>query len=364
MKKIDKYIYKKFLSTYIISISIILSVAVVFDLSEKIDNFIDNNAPFNLIISDYYINFIIHYGTVFSGLITFISVIFFTSRLSENSEIISFYNSKISPLRLFRPYLICSLIIFFPCIFLTNSITPLTNEKRLDFENKFIKRTDIKSEKKFNKSVKKNSIIYMDYYNVNKKQGIEFCWQTFNNGRLEKKIKSKIIEWDEQNLKWKISDYKIDSFIYMGNKNSKIISNHNKKSLLINLNEDPNRIFKQKREIQSMTSFEIKKFIDEEKKEGNFDLKSEVIEKTQRTSNSFSIIILTILGFSISVKKKKGGLGMKLTLGILMCFIYIFLMKFSTTLTLNGEMDPQSAIWLPNILFFIISLYTFKKLAY
>ena len=204
----------------------------------------------------------------------------------------------------------------------------------------------------------------MDYYNVNKKQGIEFCWQTFNNGRLEKKIKSKIIEWDEQNLKWKISDYKIDSFVYMGNKNSKIISNHNKKSLLINLNEDPNRIFKQKREIQSMTSFEIKKFIDEEKKEGNFDLKSEVIEKTQRTSNSFSIIILTILGFSISVKKKKGGLGMKLTLGILMCFIYIFLMKFSTTLTLNGEMDPQSAIWLPNIVFFIISLYTFKKLAY
>ena len=364
MKKIDKYIYKKFLSTYIISISIILSVAVVFDLSEKIDNFIDNNAPLNLIIRDYYINFVIHYGTVFSGLITFISVIFFTSRLSENSEIISFYNSKISPLRLFRPYFICSLIIFFPCIFLTNSITPLTNEKRLDFENKFIKRTDIKSEKKFNKSVKKNSIIYMDYYNVNKKQGIEFCWQTFNNGRLEKKIKSKIIEWDEQNLKWKISDYKIDSFIYMGDKNSKIISNHNKKSLLINLNEDPNRIFKQKREIQSMTSFEIKKFIDEEKKEGNFDLKSEVIEKTQRTSNSFSIIILTILGFSISVKKKKGGLGMKLTLGILMCFIYIFLMKFSTTLTLNGEMNPQSAIWLPNIMFFIISLYAFKKLAY
>ena len=165
-------------------------------------------------------------------------------------------------------------------------------------------------------------------------------------------------------MKWKISDYKIDSFVYMGNKNSKIISNHNKKSLLINLNEDPNRIFKQKREIQSMTSFEIKKFINEEKKEGNFDLKLEVIEKTQRTSNSFSIIILTILGFSISVKKKKGGLGMKLTLGILMCFIYIFLMKFSTTLTLNGEMEPQIAIWLPNIVFFIISLYTFKKLAY
>ena len=365
MNKIDKYIYKKFLGTYLISISIILSIAVVFDLSEKIDNFIDNDAPLNLIIQDYYLNFIIHYGTVFSGLITFISVIFFTSRLSENSEIIAFYNSKISPWRLFRPYFICSLIIFLPCVLLTNSITPQTNEKRLEFENNYIKKTDVKTEKNFNKSIQNNSIIYMDYYNVNEKKGIEFCWQKINNGKLEKKINSKIIEWDEENLKWKITDYKIDRFIYNKKKqNSKIISNIGKGSLHIDLKEDPNKIFKQKREIQSMTTKEITSFIKEEQKKGNLDLKLEIIEKTQRTSNSFSIMILTLLGFSISIKKNKGGLGLKLSLGILMCFIYIFLMKFSTTLTLNGEINPEIAIWMPNFLFFIISIITFKKLAY
>ena len=365
MKKIDKYIYKKFLGTYLISISIILSIAVVFDLSEKIDNFIDNNAPLNLILQDYYLNFIIHYGTVFSGLITFISVIFFTSRLSENSEIIAFYNSKISPWRLFKPYFICSLIIFFPCILLTNYITPQTNEKRLKFENNYIKKTDVKTEKKFNKSVKKNSIIYMDYYNVKEKKGTDFCWQKISDGKLQKKINSKIIEWDKDLLKWKITDYKIDRFEYDGEQqNSKIISNIGKKSTYIDLNEDPNKIFKQKREIQSMTTKEIKQFIKEEKKVGNLDLKLEIIEKTQRTSNSFSIIILTLLGFSISIKRNRGGVGLKLSLGILMCFIYIFLMKFSTTLTLNGDMNPEFAIWIPNILFMSISAITFKKLAF
>ena len=365
MKKIDIYIYKKFLSTYFISITIILSIAVVFDLSEKIDNFIDNNAPLNLIIKDYYLNFIIHYGTVFSGLLTFISVIFFTSRLSENSEIIAFYNSKISPLRLFQPYLICSLIIFLPSIILTNWLTPQTNEKRLIFENNYIKKTDVRTEKNFNKSLQKNSIIYMDYYNVNEKKGIEFCWQEMKNGKLEKKITSKIIEWDNDISKWKITNYQIDSFIYnKKNENYRIITKKSKKDIHINLNEDPNKIFKQKREIQSMTTREISQFIQEKKRSGNNDLKLEIIEKTQRNSNAFSIIILTLLGFSISIKKNRGGLGLKLSLGILICFTYIFLMKFSTTLTLNGELHPQIAIWIPNILFMLISIITFRKLAY
>ena len=364
MMKIDKYIYKKFLGTYLVSISIILSIAVVFDLSEKIDNFIDYNAPIKSILNDYYLNFIIHYGTVFSGLITFVSVIFFTSRLSENSEIIAFYNSKISPWRLFRPYFICSLIIFLPCVLLTNSITPQTNEKRLEFENNYIKKTDVKTERNFNKSIQKNSIIYMDYYNVKDKKGVEFCWQKINNGKLEKKISSKIIQWDNEKFKWKITNYKIDSFIYKNNRNSKIAIDIGKGSTYIDLKEDPNKIFKQKREIQSMTTKEIEDYIAKEKKIGNYDLKLEIIEKTQRTSNSFSIIILTLLGFSMSIKKKKGGLGLKLTLGISMCFIYIFLMKFSTTLTLNGEISPEIAIWMPNLLFIIISIITFKKLAY
>ena len=365
MKKIDIYIYKKFLGTYFISTSIIISIAVVFDLSEKIDNFIDHKAPLELIVKDYYFNFIIHYSTVFSGLITFISVIFFTSRLSENSEIIALYNSKISPWRLIRPYIICAFVIFIPYSFLSNSLTPQTNEKRLEFENNFIKKTDVKSERNFNKSINNNSIIYMSYYNVNQKKGIDFCWQKLMKNKLQKKINSKIIKWDNEVLKWKITDYKIDSFIYnKNNDNFKIVSKYENGSIYINLKEDPNIIFKQKREIQSMTTKQISSYIKKERENGNYDLKLEIIEKTQRTTNLVSIIILTILGFSISIKKNKGGLGIKLTFGILLCFTYIFLMKFSSTLTLNGGVNPELAIWIPNFLFSMISLYSFKKFAF
>ena len=365
MKKIDIYIYKKFLSTYFISTSIIIAIAVVFDLSEKIDNFIDHKAPLNLIIKDYYFNFIIHYITVFSGLITFISVVFFTSRLSENSEIIALYNSRISPWRLIRPYIICAFVIFIPSSFLSNSLTPQTNEKRLEFENNFIKKTDIKSERNFNKSINNNSIIYMSYYNVNKKKGTDFCWQKLKEKKLQKKINSRVIQWDNEVLKWKITDYKIDSFIYNNNNdNFKIVSKYNPGSLYINLNEDPKIIFKQKREIQSMTTKQISSYIKKERENGNYDLKLEIIEKTQRTTNLVSIIILTILGFAISIKKNKGGLGIKLSFGILLCFTYIFFMKFSSTLTLNGGVNPELAIWIPNFLFSIISIYLFKKFSF
>ena len=138
MKKFDFYIIQKFLFTFGLAISMILAIAVVFDFSEKIDNFIDHQAPTNLIIQDYYINFIIHYGVVFSGLITFISVIFFTSRMSDNNEIIALYNNKISPIRILMPYMISSLCIFLPNIYFQNYFLPEKNEARFNFETQYI----------------------------------------------------------------------------------------------------------------------------------------------------------------------------------------------------------------------------------
>ena len=148
MRKFDNYIIRNFLYTYALSISMILGIAIVFDFSEKIDNFIDHNAPTELIIKDYYLNFIIHYGVLFSGLITFVSVIFFTSKLSENNEIIALYNIKISPYRILVPYIISGTIIFLINIYFQNWFLPDRNEKRLDFENTYIRNKDILREKK------------------------------------------------------------------------------------------------------------------------------------------------------------------------------------------------------------------------
>ena len=365
MKKIDLYIIKKFLSTYLLSITLILLVAIVFDFSEKIDNFIDNKAPLKLILEDYYINFIIHYGTLFSGLVSFVSVVFFTSRMSQNSEFIALYNSKISPLRLFIPYFLCSLLIFIPAFLSINLLIPKTNEKRLNFENNYIKKTDIKRENNFHKQLDKNTIIYIDSYDPKRNRGYHFSLIK-NNAKskndIEKIIYSKVLEWDSKEKKWFLQYYLINEF---NNNNRKIIDslNTNEKLYINNIfNENPIELFQQKREIQSMNTNQLSSKITKEKKKGNNDLKDLIIEKNQRIAFPFSIIILTMLGFSISSKKRKGGIGYKLSFGLLLCFIYIFLMKFSITLSINGSLDPLLAVWVPNIIFFAMSLIAFKKL--
>lgn len=365
MKKIDLYIIKKFLGTYLLSISLILLIAIVFDFSEKIDNFIDNKAPFKLILKDYYLNFIIHYGTLFSGLVSFISVVFFTSRMSQNSEIITIYNSKISPIRLLAPYLFCAIIIFLPCFVSINYLIPKTNEKRLNFENNYIKKTDVNRETNFHKQVDKNTIIYIDSYDPRRNRGYHFSLIKNNiksKKNIEQIIYSKVLEWDSISKKWFSQYYLINEFYE--NKIIIIDSLNTSKRMYIDhlFTEDPKELFQQKREIQSMSTNQLSNKINNEKKKGNNDLKDLIIEKNQRIAFPFSIIILTILAFSISSKKMRGGIGYKLSFGLLLCFIYIFLIKFSITLSLNGSFNPLLAVWIPNIIFFTMSIVTFKKL--
>jgi len=366
LKKIDLYIIKKFIGTYLLSISLILLIAIVFDFSEKIDNFIDNNAPINLVIKDYYLNFIIHYGTLFSGLVTFVSVVFFTSRMSQNSEIITIYNSKISPKRLFVPYIICSILIFLPCFISINFLIPETNDKRLDFENKYIKRTDVNRENNFHKQVDQNTIIYINSYDPKRNRGYHFSLiknNSISTKNIDKILYSKVVEWDSIQKKWFSQYYILNEFIEGRRVITDSISSSKRMYIDELFTEDPKELFQQKREIQSMSTNQISQKINIEKEKGNYDLKNLVIEKNQRIAFPFSIIILTILAFSISSKKRKGGIGYKLSFGLLLCFVYIFLIKFSITLSLNGNFNPLLAVWIPNILFFILSVISFKKLA-
>jgi len=188
LKKFDYYILKKFLFTFGLSISLILAIAVIFDVSEKIDNFIDNQAPTNLIINVYYYNFIIKYGVRFSGLITFISVIFFTSRLSENNEIIALYNSKISPLRILIPYMIGAFFIFIPNIYIQNLLLPSKNDASLEFEKEFIRNKDIYRKKGLHKQIEENKFLFIKNYDVKKAKGYYFDLQEYENNQILRKI--------------------------------------------------------------------------------------------------------------------------------------------------------------------------------
>ena len=356
MKRFDYYIIKNFLYTFGLAISLILAIAVIFDFSEKIDNFIDHQAPTNLIIKDYYFNFIIHYGVVFSGLITFISVIFFTSKLSENNEIIALYNSKISPLRILAPYMLSAAFIFIPNLYFQNSFLPKKNEARLNFENKYIRNKDILREKKLHKKFDDNNFIFIKNYDVKNEKGYGVDIQTYDQNKLLKKISGATIKWNKEKNLWIINNYTEKVL------NSSRIQTKIQDEMLIDLKMNPQELFQQNRSIKSMKYAELKQFILKEKNRGNEFLPIYQIEQNERWSYSFSIFIFTLLGFLVSNKKNRGGLGYKLTTGIGICFLYIFLMKFSITFTINSDIPAFLTVWTPNILCLVFATLFFKKL--
>ena len=319
MKKFDYYIIKNFLFTFGLTISLILAIAVVFDFSEKIDNFIDHQAPTNLIIKDYYLNFIIHYGVVFSGLITFVSVIFFTSKMSDDNEIIALYNNKISPLRILIPYLISALFIFLPNLYFQNHFLPKQNEARLEFEKNYIKNKDVLREKKLHKQIDDNKFIFISNYDVKNMKGYNVDIQEYSNNNLLEKITGSTIIWNKINSKWKIKN-----FIKKTIKKNKI-ETIKADEITLDITISPEELFLQNRSIKSMQFKELKNFIKIEKNRGNEFLPIYQIEQHERFSYAFSIFIFTLFGFLIANKKTKGGLGYKLTTGIGICFFYIFL---------------------------------------
>ena len=357
MKRFDYYIIKKFLYTFGLSISLILAIAVIFDFSEKIDNFIDNQAPTNLIIQEYYINFIIHYGVVFSGLITFVSVIFFTSSMSDKNEIIALYNNKIRPSRILVPYIISAFFIFLPNIYFQNSFLPKQNESRLKFENKYIRNKDVFREKKLHKQIDEDTFIFIDNYDVKNQKGYNFDIQKFDENKISKKISGSSIMWKEKEKKWRIKNYTEKEF-----KSNQKIAMESGTEKLIDLNSTPEQIFQQTRSIKSMNFTELKQFISNEKERGNEFLPIYQIEQNERLSYSFSIFIFTLLGFLIANKKNRGGLGYKLTAGIAICFLYIFLMKFAVTFTINSNIPALITVWSTNIFYLISCVFLFKKL--
>jgi len=357
MKKFDYYIIRYFLSTFAMSITLILAIAVVFDFSEKIDNFIDTQAPVNLIIKDYYINFIIHYGVLFSGLITFISVIFFTSKLSDNNEIIALYNNHISPLRILVPYMISAGIIFLINIYCQNWFLPDKNEKRLNFENTYIKNKDILRHKKLHKQIDENTFIFIKSYDVKNTKGYNCNIQKFSKNNLYSKVSAHSIYWDNNKETWKLIKYKEDIYEDLTK-----ISSFSGKEKEIKLNILPEEMFYQERSIKSMNYSELTQFIYNEEKRGSHLMPLYNIEKHERFSYPFSILIFTLLGFLISNQNIRGGMGYKLAIGIAICFFYIFIMKFSITLTINSNIPAFISVWTPNIVCMLITIVSFKRL--
>jgi len=358
MKKIDWYIIKKFFGTFFFTLALILIIVIVFDISEKIDDFLEHEVSIKSIIIDYYLHFIPFFGNLFSPLFIFISVIFFTSKMANNSEIIAILNSGMSFTRLLKPFMISAIILGSLSFILGNFIIPPSNSQRINFENKYLKNKRYSNEKNIHMQILPGQYIYMQSFNSKMEIGYKFTLENFKDGKLISKLKSDYVKFDKINQSWQANNYEIREFLTEKEK----ISYGNKLDTVLNLH--PNEFTKKISLVETMNMFELNDYIAEEELKGSKQLVYHKIEKHKRTAFPFASIILTLIAIAIASKKNKQGIGIHLGIGIVIAFTYILFMQISTTFAINSNLSPALAVWIPNLCYMILAsilVYTASK---
>jgi lipopolysaccharide export system permease protein len=353
---IDLYIIKKFLGTFFFSIVLILAIAIVFDFSEKIDDFMEKGAPIRAIIFDYYLNFIPHFATLFSPLFVFISVIYFTSKMAYNTEIVAILNSGMSFSRLMWPYFISSFVIAILTFFLTNFIIPHANLQRIKFEEQYYRSSSrIGTVTNIHRQVYKNIYVYMESFNPVSKSGRNFSLEKFDdNGRLESKLMANAVIWVSEINKWSAIDYYIRDITG----NEEVITTGLRIDTTLTIKPDD---FSRGPEfVGTMNYRELYDYIDLLRLQGSDELKLFLIEKNKRYANPFSVFILALIGVSLSTKKVRGGIGMQIGTGLILSFSYILFQQLASQFSLKGNLDPMLAIWIPNLIFAFIAAFLYK----
>ena len=355
MQKLDWYIIKKFLGTFFFSISLILLIVVVFDISEKIDDFIEKDAPLRGIIFDYYLNFIPYFGNLFSPLFTFVAVIFFTSKMANNTEVISILSSGISFNRFLRPFMLSAGLLAVLSFTLSNFIIPPANSERLEFENTYIKNPYKNRDKDIHMQIKPGQFIYMQSYNTKRNIGYKFSMEQFENNELQEKLFCNYIKWNETTENWTVHNYFIRKIEHL---NEEIIEGD---TLVLTINLHPNDFNVRRSMVETMNMFQLNDYIKEERMKGSKNLVFHIIEQQKRFAYPFATLILTIVAVAMASRKVRGGIGLHLGLGLLISFAYILFMQVSTTFATNGDLSPIIAVWIPNLLFASLGLYLLKK---
>lgn len=353
-KIIDLYIIRKFIGTYFYAILLIVGIAVVFDVTEKIDDFMEKGAPLSAIVFDYYMNFIPYFANLFSSLFTFIAVIFFTSKMAYNTEIIAILSAGVSFKRMMFPYFISAFIIALFSFVLTSFIIPPANRVRLEFENTYIKKPYTNTDRHIHKQVRPGVFIYMEAFNSYSNIGYKFSMEKFEDGVLKSKLISDYAKWDSTKQTWTVNSYYIRNYTENG---EQLISGARMDT---NIYVVPSDFTQRLDVVETMNMFELNDFIAQQRLQGADNVEVFLIEKYGRFAFPFSTFILTLIGVALSSRKVRGGIGLHIGLGLAISFSYILFMRFSTMFAVSGSMNPLLAVWTPNILFAIIALALYK----
>ena len=356
LKLLDWYIIKKFLGTYVFAIALIISIAVVFDFNEKQDKFMSHDAPWSAIIFDYYLNFIPYFANLFSPLFVFIAVIFFTSKLAENSEIIAMFSTGMSFKRMLRPYMVSAAIIAVVTFGLGAYVIPKGSVTRINFEDKYYKQRKMNTARNIQLEVDSGVIAYIERYENYSNTGYRFSLDKFEGKQLVSHLTARSITYDTSAVhRWIVKDYMIREMKGMKEtitKGARIDTT---------LFMEPADFLIMKNQQEMLTSPQLSEYIDRQRQRGFANIKEFEIEYHKRIATSFASFILTLIGVSLSSRKTKGGMGLHLGIGLGLSFSYILFQTIASTFAINGNMPPAIAVWIPNVLYAFIAFYLYQK---
>ena len=358
MKIIDWYILKRFLVTFLFTLLILIPIAIAIDISEKVDNFLEHaDLGFYQIVNEYYVNFTIYYANTFMPLALFIAVILFTSKLSNNTEIIAITNAKVSFTRFLYPYFVGATLITIMSLLMNHFVVPNSSKTRKKFEKEYIdnrkKKNELKYVKDFSLQLTDSTYIYIRNFNTQTNAGFDFTSELYDGLKLKSKLVADNIRFSKKDSVFTLNNWRKRQ-IY-NNKDS--IFSGNKIDTVFNFT--PKDLIYKSALSQEMPSDELLKFINISRKRGVKNLNAYLVEFHKRTSLPIASYVLTIIAVALAFRKRRGGTGVNLAIGIGMMFIYVFLMKVSEVLGAVAGVNSLLYVWMPNVFFACVAIYLY-----
>ena len=352
---LDRYIIKKFIGTFFVALLLIIFIVIIFDISEKIDDFVDSEAPLKSIAFDYYLNFIPYFVNMFSPLFVFITVIFFTSKLAGNSEFVAMLSGGISFGRLMYPYFISSLIIASLSLVLNLFVIPSANVRRLAFEEQYIKgKKYYNTNRNIHYQIAPGQFVYVESFSTWNNTAYKFSLESTKESHLVSKLTAESAAWDSTKGAWKLKNYTLRDYT---TSDQKIVFGEAMDTVILLKVDD---FYRQESTVETLTYKQLDELIAMQKLRGDSMVKYSLIEKNTRFAVPFSAFILTLIGVSLSSKKRRGGIGINLGVGIGLSFSYILFLRFSQMFVITDTLPPWIALWLPNVIFAVIAAVLYR----
>jgi len=359
IKILDRYIIGKFIGTYLFAISLIIVIVVLFDYVEKIDDFTELKAPFGAIVFDYYLNFVPYFINQFSGLFTFISVIFFTSKLAYQTEIVAMLSGGMSFRRLMWPYFIGATLIAATSLSLNLWVIPVSQKACVKFEQQYIKRRVrqmMNVDRHIYRQVEPGVFVYIRGYSNLSERAAYLALEKIDHGTVTASLEAADVAFDPQTRHWTASRYITREFDSLGMEH---FARHRALDTLINL--DRTELGTVNEIIKTMNIKELTRFLNQQRAKGSNTIAVIEVEKHSRYSYPISAFVLTLIGVSLSSRKVRGGTGLHIGIGTGLCFSYILFARFFEEFAKSGTLPPGLAVWLPNIIYLGIGIYLYVK---